>query len=505
MNIIQTLKRKFMRKRDLPDIAEDQSLLYRLLEGLILELRNRDVNEKSWLDNYCNAPKVTFRHDLEYMSCKLDIRDVNDEYWLYVTVEDTHWNTKSCGIAHDSELRIVKDKLFDETLPTTLCKIIHTWIEGEAEEIVSIPEGIIRLTPMLLDPNLRHHNNQKDSEESSVEFQLYKYGRIGKLVLPSTLEIPHSDNYSPFASYGQRPFAWNHHTKWKKIKIDEIENNSPYLTIEDGVLYSADKSRLIYCFKNKTSFIVPDSVTAIEPYAFCLQTTLKTIELHDGIIAIGDAAFMGCRSLEQIDIPVKIKRIANDMFDGCSSLYKVRLPEGLENIGRDAFRQCVSLMSIYIPNTVTSMCCFEGCSSLLEIEIPSGVEHVDGFMFCESLRKVTLHSGVKRICGYAFRSCDNLAEINFPDGVEYIGERAFYPSSLLRLDFPSTLKEIGSEAFYYNRKLRSVTFNSHPKAVGQAAFACCPKLHNFHLPNNERINDDVFIQDEGLDKFGFWD
>ena len=244
--------------------------------------------------------------------------------------------------------------------------------------------------------------------------------------------------------------------------------------MEDGVLYSADKSRLIYCFGEKCSFVIPQSVTTIEPYAFCLQKGLKEVVFHD------------------------------DVTYGCVSLRRITLPEGLEGIGHCAFRQCRALREIHLPDSITYVKGFEGCSALQEIEIPAGVERIEGFMFCESLRRVVLHEGVRCIDGYAFRYCNHLSRINFPEGLEYIGERAFYPAALERIVFPGSLREIGCEAFYHNSKLRYVEFGSDVPKIGQAAFACCP-LRSIRRPDDMEIKDDVFVQDTVLDKFAFWD
>lgn len=373
-------------------------------------------------------------------------------------------------------------------------------------DIVVIPDGATSIAPMLLDANLYRWMEKKEPEFPN-EFSLCQYSHISKLVIPTSVNIPHNDRYSPFASYRQRGFVWNHPTEWKAVQIDQIENHSHYLVIEDGVLYSADKSRLIYCFEQKASFVVPKSVTTIEPYAFCMQESLKKIVLHNDITSICDAAFMACSALREVVIPKHIKMISCDCFDGCTSLIKVVLHDGLERIGYCAFRQCKSLTHIDLPDTLKEIDSFEGCSSLREIEIPAGVEVIRGFMFCDSLRKVILHEGVRQISSYAFRYCKNLKEINFPEGLEYIGARAFYPAALSRLVFPASLREIESEAFYHNHRLRLIEFKSNVKDIDQAAFAGCPILFRKYItkPEDMDIADNVFVEDPGLDKYGFWD
>lgn len=372
--------------------------------------------------------------------------------------------------------------------------------------VVAIPPGETQISPMRL--SSFHPSEESLKETDCNGFPLYRYDNIGTLVIPESISIPHNaEGLSPFASHGQYPFVCNNPVKSRKIHIDYIENHSPHLAIEEGVLYSSDKSRLIFCYDDKTSFVIPRSVTTIEPFAFCQQRNLREISLHEGIVSIGESSFMGCDSLEEIVLPPKIDDIPYACFDGCESLSDVQLPSGLKTIGHAAFRNCRRLPNIRLPMSLRVINGFDGCSSLREIEIPSGVEGITGFMFCDSLRKVRLHAGVKRIDDYAFRYCDKLRSINFPYGLEYIGARAFYPSSIHRAVFPDSLREIGDEAFYYNSKLSSLSFASKEIEIGASAFACCPRLSRMLIrkPKGMKISDKVFIQDKSLDKFGFWD
>lgn len=121
---------------------------------------------------------------------------------------------------------------------------------------------------------------------------------------------------SPFATYELRPYVCAAPTRCFKVRISEIDNQSDHITLKDGVLYSKDMSRLIFCWQEKEYFSVPQSVKVIEPFAFCLQTRLQNIELHSDIISIGNAAFMGCEALEHIVIPRSVMEIESDTFDG---------------------------------------------------------------------------------------------------------------------------------------------------------------------------------------------
>ncbi len=273
-----------------------------------------------------------------------------------------------------------------------------------------------------------------------------KYSNIGVLHLPKCLRIEMLYK-SPFATYEQRPYVCAAPTECFKVQISEIDNQSDFITLKDGVLYSKDMNRLIFCWQEKEYFSVPQSVKVIEPFAFCLQKNLQNIELHNDIVSIGNAAFMGCEALEHIAIPRSVMEMKSDTFDGCISLKNVELHDEITQIGRHAFRHCDALQKIVLPRNLKYLNSFECCYSLHEIDIPSSVKEIDGFMFCDNLRKVILHSGVRKIRDYAFRFCKRLATINFPEGLETIGARAFYPSRMVKVIFPNSLKKIETEAF----------------------------------------------------------
>lgn len=329
-----------------------------------------------------------------------------------------------------------------------------------------------------------------------------KYSNIGALHLPKCLRIE-MQYESPFATYEQRPYVCVAPTKCFKVQISEIDNQSDHITLKDGVLYSKDMSRLIFCWQKKEYFSVPQSVKVIEPFAFCLQTRLQNIELHNGIISIGNAAFMSCEALEHIVIPCSVMEIKSDTFDGCISLKKVELHDAITEIGSHAFRHCEALQDIILPQSLQYLNSFECCYSLREIDIPSSVKEIGGLMFCGNLRKVILHNGVREIRDYAFRFCKRLATINFPEGLETIGIRAFYPSNMVRAVFPNSLKRIGAEAFYHNERLLYIKFLSNA-SVGDCAFACYPIIR-IKKPDDMVFGDKVFVQDTSYDKFAFWD
>lgn len=85
------------------------------------------------------------------------------------------------------------------------------------------------------------------------------------------------------------------------IRVDI--NNTAYKDI-DGNLYSKDGKTLIqYALgKTQTSFIIPDSVTAIGERAFAYSDRLTSVTIGNNVTSIGKQAFYECTGLTNIVI-----------------------------------------------------------------------------------------------------------------------------------------------------------------------------------------------------------
>ena len=184
----------------------------------------------------------------------------------------------------------------------------------------------------------------------------------------------------------------------RDINIEVSDDNPAYCSI-DGVLYNKDMTTLMFCPKDKTELVIPDTVTTIGPwafsncnienivipdsvitiekYAFC-NSKLKNITFGNSVINIFDDAFNNCDNLENVIIPNSVKNIASGAFYECENLKSVVLGNSVENIGASAFGDCTSLESINIPDSVKCIClrAFLGSTSLTELTIPKSVKYV---------------------------------------------------------------------------------------------------------------------------------
>ena len=120
-----------------------------------------------------------------------------------------------------------------------------------------------------------------------------------------------------------------------------------FLSVE-GVLFTADKSKLIAYAKDKVQ---------------------NTYTVPEGVISIDKGGFYECNYLTSITLPSTLTSIDDSCFQGCKSLTSIVIPEGVTFLGEQCFYECASLASIILPSTLTriTVYCFEKCGRLTSI------------------------------------------------------------------------------------------------------------------------------------------
>lgn len=194
-----------------------------------------------------------------------------------------------------------------------------------------------------------------------------------------------------------------------------------------GILYSADKSRLLAVYENNIS----------------------RYKIKDGTKVICDFAFDACRYLEDIGIPDSVVKIGNRAFSSCDvDLKEIVIPDSVIEIGEEAFSGCSNLESIQLPLHIKKISknCFASCDNLQSITIPNEVQEIEDFSFlcCKKLSLITFTNTIKIIGDGIFYGCDNLKAINIPIGTKLKFETLLpdYKDKLIEQENGWTVKEI---------------------------------------------------------------
>lgn len=108
-------------------------------------------------------------------------------------------------------------------------------------------------------------------------------------------------------------------SKLKNIYVDSKNTN---FTSVDGVLYSYDKSKLIYYpeGKKEVSYSLLDTVEEIGSHAFYFNKHLNEIKLNTNLKTISRLSFGRIENIENLVIPISVNIIEKDAFKEANDL-----------------------------------------------------------------------------------------------------------------------------------------------------------------------------------------
>lgn len=145
----------------------------------------------------------------------------------------------------------------------------------------------------------------------------------------------------------------------RRLETISITNPDKYFCTVDGLLYSGDKERLLFCPRGRKGALVipdetknisaascsacsfsvlvlPDSVESIGVFACYLNANLERVEGGKGIIKIYNDAFLNCQKLERFEFGNAVEEIGESAFMN-TMLTEINLPDSIVRVGRNAF------------------------------------------------------------------------------------------------------------------------------------------------------------------------
>lgn len=227
-------------------------------------------------------------------------------------------------------------------------------------------------------------------------------------------------------------------------------NTIPKYTIVNNEI----ASKAYYGSKNMAEYKMPESITAINDFAFA-RSNITSLTIPNTVTSIGYAAFYHCDNLENVVIPESVTDMEPFAFDNTKWLddwkmsgqdflivgdgillaynggdSHVTIPEGVKKIAPYVFYKHNGLLSVSMPD------------SLIEI----GEAAFDG---CTNLKEVFGGTNVKVIKDRAFHECP-LQTIKITDAVESIG--------LLAFDLSDAREEKEKTAIFYGNSIPRLTY-----------------------------------------------
>ena len=111
-----------------------------------------------------------------------------------------------------------------------------------------------------------------------------------------------------------------------------IDEENPYYTIENNILYNKEKTELIAVIERiQGNFIVPENIEKIGDRAFHNQKKMTSIELPTSLKEIGNS-FNFCNGLVEITIPANVEKIGNNCFASAVNLEKIKINKPANSI-----------------------------------------------------------------------------------------------------------------------------------------------------------------------------
>ena len=227
--------------------------------------------------------------------------------------------------------------------------------------------------------------------------------------------------------------------------INVADTNAIYCS-EDGVLFSKDKTVLVYypAGKQTVSYAVPYGVSIIEDSAFDSSINLKSVFIPETVTYIGQKAFNGSASIEFEDGIGYADKWAVCYDDTCKG--KLTLRSDTIGIAEGAFYLC-GLQGITIPNSVHHIGndAFLGCSSLEFAILGNGITYISKGMFdgCNNIKYLVLPKGISQIAR-AFTFIDEI------DAIFYKGDPEAWNSIII--DSDNVVLETAT-VYYYSDEL----------------------------------------------------
>ena len=343
---------------------------------------------------------------------------------------------------------------------------------------------------------------------------------------------------------------------WLCTSLEEIivPEENKYFVFEDGALYNADKTELIYYVgsHDETEFVIPSAVKKIDDAAFGYNFVIKSVTVPEGVTTIPVYAFAYCTALEEINLPESLEKINHGAFQECVSLKKVTIPDNVKEIERYAFSSCSSLEEFNIPASLEKLGSrvFNGTawyeaqkdgvlykdnwfvdvknadynSDIIIADGTIGVARDSFYYYNRISAHLYIPASVKYISVPFSRFNNTIIDENnpyyyiennmlftkdkkvlisyvdtgaetvvIPEGVVEIADQAFYSAEMKSVVLPETLEIIGTEAFSYCYNLESIVIPEGVTQIKNAAFDGCRKLKEISIPSTvEKLGANVF-------------
>ena len=310
-------------------------------------------------------------------------------------------------------------KLASVTIPESVIMIDRTafsgtpWLKAKQEE-----NPLVVVNGILIDASTCAEDVMIPDTVKSISNGAFEGSAVTSVTLPDNITDVSGSTFSGSAL--------------ASVKVSE---NNPAFTSEDGILFSKDKTELIFYppKSERTEYTIPDGVKCIQSSAFENCLNLTSVTIPDTITNVLGSAFSAIR------YPLYINYYA--------------FANTTQGISGHTFVNCLNLKEIHVSENNTGLSSENGILFNKDktelISYPCGKEG-DSYIIPDSVTVIQAN---------AFSSC-LLKEVTIPESVTSIGVLAFCSSSLTSVTIPKSVTKVGGLALAACPDLKTVTFEN---------------------------------------------
>ena len=265
-------------------------------------------------------------------------------------------------------------------------------------------------------------------------------------------------------------------------------------TMTDGIIYDSEMTSVLKVTPSATgSYVMPETVTSIEPFAF-ENSKLTAVALSPRVTEIMYGTFCNASALEEITIPNSVQWISEWAFEGCTGLKKVHVTDlvywtGIQfnsnplSYANDLYLNGDKITDLVIPETVTSISynAFAG-ASFESVTLPNTVEMIEegAFADCENLKAVYVS---RMEDWYSISFCGKQANPLYYAHDLYVNGEKLVDLILPGAEGATVTNRVygpGNHSFV-GASIESVTVPAGAQDFGLSAFADCENLKAVYI------------------------
>ena len=299
------------------------------------------------------------------------------------------------------------------------------------------------------------------------------------------------------------------------VETVSVPSDSPYFTVEEGVLYDKNKTEIIFLSadrnaSNRYYFNVPETVNTIRSGAFYRKGSLKEITIMPTVTTIEENAFPNMHEVTFIVISGSAAHTAVQNSDG--ALTAQVLPDNTLIAGTLHYQDDAYISYVLEDDGVLSI---KGHGSSYYSDDKFLNSSLPWRTYIDKVKTVYIEEGIKTLPNYLFKNTPNLEVIHIPQSLINLGEGATYGCTSLR-EFTVAGDEINNyfavDGILYDensdepvvvrfppaKEVTSYTFSEGVYNFIGDCFKDCTNLKTVTL-NNGDINHNVFFECENLE------